>query len=277
VTVTAKSKYIELLKKLLIDYENIGAHELYPLSIVEPNWKTFPLHFADKLLKPFNFRISKSKMITEENRLNGYDWPANAKTMIGMGRLNNIEMCVRDILERNIEGDLIETGVWRGGATMLMKALLDESNIIDRKVWLADSFRGLPKGDEDKYAADKGNNLYRYRILSASVEEVKNNFRKYDLLDNNVIFLEGWFRDTLPAAPIKKLALLRLDGDLYESTILALENLYPKLSPGGYVIIDDFNAFPYCRQAVMDYREKQKINDKIIEIDKQAAYWKKLQ
>lgn len=270
-----QSNYIELLKKTLIDYQNIDRHEYHPLEIVTPNWKTaflFPLH---RLLKTRNFAIAKIKRVDREERLNGYDWPANALTMIGLTRLNNIENCVRTIINEHVEGDFIETGVWRGGATILMKALLNELEIKDRAVWLADSFEGLPKPNAEKYPADKGNPLHKLRILSCSLEEVKANFERFGLLDDQIIFLVGWFKDTLPTAPIKKISLLRLDGDLYESTYLALSHLYPNVSSGGFVIVDDYHAFPYCKAAVDNYRKKFDINESIIEIDKEAVYWRK--
>jgi O-methyltransferase len=104
---------------------------------------------------------------------------------------------------------------------------------------------------------------------------VKWNFEKYDLLDEKVVFLAGWFKDTLPTANIEKLAIIRLDADLYESTYQALENLYPKLSSGGYIIVDDYNAFPNCKKAVDHYRKMLNISDTIIEIDNEAIYWRK--
>lgn len=268
------SLYIELLKKTLIDYSRVNSYEYHPLSIVNANWKTIPLYPADRLLRTWNFAICKLKYVSEERRLNGYDWPASADTMIGLGRLNNIEECIHEIIHNNIEGDLIETGVWRGGATILMRAVLKDLGIRDRRVWVADSFQGLPKPDP-RYAADKRNKLHTLKILTASLKEVKNNFKKYDLLDEQVVFLEGWFKDTLPQAPIEKLALIRLDGDMYESTIQAIEALYPKLSSGGFIIVDDYNAFPYCKQAIEDYRTKHAIRNSIMEIDKEAVYWQK--
>src|SRR5690606_34540790 len=128
-----------------------------------------------------------------------------------------------------------------------MKAVLNELKIPDKIVWLADSFQGLPK-PKKKYALDKLSNLHRQRILKVAKEEVEENFTLFDLLDDQVKFIEGWFDETLPNAPIEKLSLLRLDGDLYESTIIALECLYPKLAIGGFVIIDDFNAFQFCKK-----------------------------
>lgn len=271
---TISSPYIALLKKTLIDYSNIDSYEYHPLNIVNPNWKTSILFLFDRLLRTRNFAISKRKFVLKEERLNGYDWPANAYTMIGLNRLNNIENCIHSIHKDNIEGDLIEAGVWRGGATILMRAVLKELNITNKKVWVADSFKGLPKPDTKNYRADKGNKLNTLKILNVNLKEVKRNFEKYDLLDEQVIFLEGWFKDTLHKAPIEKLALIRLDADMYESTFQALENLYPKLSIGGYVIIDDYNAFPNCKQAVDDFRKKHSINNSIIEIDREAIYWR---
>ncbi len=269
------SNYIELLKKTLIDFGNIDSYEYYPLTIQNPYWKTLILFKIDRLLRTRNFIIAKRKYIIEENRLNGYDWPANAITMIGLNRLNNIENCIHTINNDSIEGDLIEAGVWRGGATILMRAVLKELKILNRKVWVADSFRGLPKPNVKKYKADKGNSLNKLRILNVGIEEVKKNFKRYDLLDDQVVFLEGWFKDTLPSANIKKLALIRLDADMYESTYQALCNLYPKLSIGGFLIIDDYNAFQNCKMAVDDFRKEHNILDTIIEIDKEAIFWRK--
>jgi O-methyltransferase len=270
-----QSLYLELLKKTLIDYSKINSYEYHPLTIVNANWKTAFLFPIDKLLRKRNFAISKLKYVSREERLNGYDWPANADTMIGLNRLNNIEHCIRSIIIDNIQGDFIETGVWRGGATILMRAILKEFEIKNRLVWVADSFQGLPKPDIINYKADRGNKLHTIKILTATLDEVKTNFKKYDLLDDQVVFLEGWFKDTLPKAPIDKLAIIRLDGDMYESTIQSLTNLYPKLSLGGYIIIDDYNAFPNCKQAVEDYRNKYNITNSIHLIDREAIYWRK--
>lgn len=271
---TDKSAYLELLKKVLIDYDKIGSMEYHPLNIVNPNWKTFLLYPLDRLLRTRNFSINKLKYVDKDERLNGLDWPANAKTMIGYKRLSNIEDCIRVINDEKIEGDLIETGVWRGGAVIFMKAVLNELGITDKIVWLADSFQGLPK-PKNNYEADQVSDLHKQRILTVSRKEVEANFRLYDVLDDKVRFIEGWFDETLPNAPIEKLSLLRLDGDLYESTIIALENLYPKLSVGGFVIIDDFNAFQFCKKAVLDYRMSHKIEEEIIEIDKEAVFWRR--
>jgi len=195
--------------------------------------------------------------------------------MIGLKRLDNIEFCLKDIIAGNVPGDLIETGVWRGGATIFMRAILKAYGIEDRTVWVADSFEGCPRPDAGKYPDDADDILYTSKELAIPYDKVRENFERYGLLDSQVRFLKGWFKDTLPGAPIEKLALMRLDGDLYESTMDALRSLYPKLSVGGYVIIDDFGAMPACRKAVNDYREAHGIKEKIAEIDWTGVYWKR--
>ena len=210
-----------------------------------------------------------------DKRTIGKDWPSEAETMIGMLRLNNLHKSAEDVIRRNIPGDFIETGVWRGGATIFMRGVLKVYGITDRNVWVADSFEGLPKPDAEKYPADKGDKHWTHPELAIGVEQVRENFARYGLLDEQVKFLVGWFRDTLPGAPIEKLALIRLDGDLYESTMDGLRNLYPKLSPGGIIIIDDYGCVKACKQAVTDYRAEHGITDEIREIDWTGVYWQR--
>jgi O-methyltransferase len=210
-----------------------------------------------------------------ELRENGRDWPAMAHTMIGMKRLNNLQDCVERILIENIPGDLIETGVWRGGASILMRGILEAFGDRNRQVWVADSFEGLPEPDPIAYPADTDDGHHDYAELAVSLEQVEDNFRRYGLLDDRVRFVKGWFRDTLPTLPAKTYAVLRLDGDMYESTIVALESLYPKLSSGGFVIIDDYGAIEGCRLAVQDFRDAQCISAPIHEVDWTGVYWMK--
>lgn len=209
-------------------------------------------------------------------RADGRDWPAAAHSMVGLKRLDNLQFCVEDALARGVPGDLMETGVWRGGAVILMRAILKAHGVTDRRVWAADSFAGLPPPNAGKYPADAGWELNAFKELAVSLEEVQANFRAYGLLDEQVRFLKGWFRDTLPSAPVQRLAVLRLDGDLYESTIDALNALYPKLEKGGYLIVDDYADIGPCRQAVDDYRARHGIAEEILRIDWSGVYWKKL-
>ena len=143
-----------------------------------------------------------------------------------------------------------------------------------RRVFVADSFQGLPKPDTQKYAADTGDVHHTYAQLAVSKKDVEDNFRNYGLLDDRVMFLEGWFKDTLHLAPIEKLAVCRIDGDMYESTIQALDALYSKLQPGGFLIVDDYFLAP-CAQAVNEFRAKHGIVEPILPIDGMGAYWRR--
>lgn len=206
----------------------------------------------------------------------GRGWPPTGYTMIGLKRLDNLQHCIEAVLRDDIPGDFIETGVWRGGAAIFMRALLAAAGDRTRRVWVADSFEGLPKPDADKYPADCGDTHYQMSdLLAVSLEQVQANFARFDLLDEQVVFLKGWFRDTLPQASVQQLAVLRLDGDMYESTMDGLVNLYPKLSVGGYVIIDDYGYVASCRQAVEDYRVLCGIRDEIVQIDWTGVYWRR--
>jgi O-methyltransferase len=194
----------------------------------------------------------------------------NEITMTSRLRLDNTQYCIEEVLKHDIIGHVIETGVWRGGSSILMRAVLKEYNVVNRKVFVADSFNGFP---EPKFNWDKGATFLDDPMLKVSVDEVKRNFEKYGLLDNQVEFVEGYFSDTLPKIN-EVFSVIRLDGDLFESTIDALINLYHKLSVGGYVIIDDY-GLECCSQAVNQFRNLNNITERIIQIDEFGVYWKK--
>lgn len=208
------------------------------------------------------------------SREEGRDWPRFAQTMVGLRRLENIEHCVEQILADDVRGDFIETGVWRGGSTILMRGLLAAYGDSERRVYVADSFRGLPPPDEKIYPADEGSILFKADALAVPREDVERNFRLYGLLDQQVCFLEGWFKDTLPAVRDRTWALIRLDGDMYESTMDALTNLFPALTVGGFVIIDDYRL-DSCRAAVSDFRAEHGIDDPIEPVDWTASFWRR--
>lgn len=207
-------------------------------------------------------------------RFFGRDWPATALTMIGHVRLRNIRECAKTIFEAEIPGDFLEAGVWRGGACIYMRAILEAFYEADtRKIWVADSFEGLPPPE---LPADKNDLHHIMRQLSVSLEEVKANFSMFDLLDDRVVFMKGWFKDTLPKAPIGQLALLRIDGDMYGSTMEVLNALYEKVSPGGFIIVDDYGIVPGCKTAVDEFHEVHGIKDPMTVLeDRAGAYWRK--
>jgi len=261
--------YLDLMKRVLTNW-------IY--ADTEKKTVPFPPALNARLIEGARARGMELVMpqpFDPEARLNGLDWPPTAHTMIGMKRLDNLQYCAEHVINNNVPGDFIETGVWRGGATIFMRAILKAYGVTERRVWVADSFEGLPPPDSTLFPRDTGSPFHTYRELAVSLEQVKSNFERYGLLDEQVQFVKGWFRDTLPAAPVTKLALVRLDGDLYESTIIALESLYPKLSIGGFLIIDEYQDIGYCRQAVDDYREQHGIAEPIIPVDANGVYWQR--
>jgi O-methyltransferase len=270
---TKKETSEEIPQKIYIDFfKRILTDTVYDESIRNIFFKN-PNH------------VSKSQMMSvldtsvdEESKTGRiFPPPQRAHTMIGLKRLDNIQSCLEDVMKNNIEGDIIETGVWRGGATIFIRMFLKEYNITDKIVYVADSFEGLPKPDPVKYPKDVNDIHHTFDFLKISSEDVQNNFKSYNLLDDQVKILKGWFKDTTQNPPFKKLSILRLDGDMYSSTWEVLENLYDKLSIGGYLIIDDYGAITNCREAVNYFRTKRNIHEPIEQIDWTGIFWKKTQ
>jgi hypothetical protein len=270
----AVSLYLELLKRCVCN-----------LIYQDPAIPRIGEESDDPLLAPFSM----------QRRLTGKDWPRYAHTMIGAQRLDNVWSLVEDALRNEVPGDLIETGVWRGGSTIFMRGVLKAHGVTDRSVWVADSFEGYypevdAHGVTDKSYTSPGVEALalgpaglpqevqeKFVLLreGTAFDEVLDSFDRYGLLDDQVKFLRGWFSETLPTAPIDRLALLRMDGDFYDATHDTLRSLYPKVSPGGWVIVDDYGTFSECSQAVHDYLDEMSIEADIVPIDDEAVYWQK--
>lgn len=260
VATTGRDLYLDLLQKILVN-------EIYRDPPLRNRRSVRRAKRKEKTALEFE--------LGERDR--GLDWPTVAHTMIGRQRLSNLRACVEQVLKDGVPGDLIETGVWRGGACILMRGILKAFGDTERKVWVADSFEGLPPPNPELYEADRGDKHHTIPALAVSLEQVKANFSVYGLLDTQVEFLKGWFRDTLPSAPIRELAVIRLDGDMYESTMDGFVNLYPRLSPGGFLIVDDYNAVRGCKAAVHDYLATLDKTEQpaILDIDGKAVYWQR--
>jgi len=269
--------YLELLKKSLLGelYWENEVRLLYLRDCLEGRDQYSPetLLRIDEARRPFCERYRElnrtGRFVDDREEKLGFQ-----HTMIGRLRLENVAACLERIRQDDVPGDLIECGVWRGGAAIFMRGYLKAYGITDRIVWVADSFAGLPP---PSLPQDEGLDLSaaKYPMLAISLATVRDLFARYDLLDDQVRFLEGWFKDTLPQAPMARLALLRIDGDLYESTWDALSALYWKLSAGGFAIVDDYYCILACRQAVDDYREREKITDPLERIDWTGVFWQK--
>ena len=276
---SAVQLYLELLKKTILfeiwlEYEAYLPASLHISKELEFEPVTVPLPlFIKQYAENHNLKIVKPN-VSKSERHDGMDWPRAAHSMIGRERMNQLQEAMETVVRENIEGDFIETGVWRGGSCIFMNGFLQANNITDRNVWVADSFEGLPAPNLEQYPKDYGDYLHTFDYLRVSLEQVQENFKKYDLLNNQVKFLKGWFKDTLPTAPIEKIAIARLDGDMYESTMDGLVNLYDKVSKGGYIIIDDY-GLPSCAEAVTDFRNQRILKAPITKIDVFGVYWRK--
>lgn len=206
------------------------------------------------------------------NRNNGSDWPERAHTMIGMLRLNNLHKCLDSVRINKIDGDFIETGVWRGGACIFVQKYFQMHNI-NKKVFVADSFEGLPKPEHPE---DDGDHHHTMKFLQVSLDEVKDNFAKHQALNENVVFLKGWFSDTLTNNNnIKKLCILRMDGDMYKSTMDVFDSCYDKVEKNGFIIVDDYSAVRGCQRATIMFRENKNIATPLTHIDGCAVFWQK--
>jgi O-methyltransferase len=266
------SLYLDLLKKTLTG----SAYDESAWLMLEPR----KLHGVYDWIREAVFKalgrrsllLVRVRPYDGDRREIGMDWPMIGFTMVGHRRLDNIRTCIEMAITDEVPGDFVECGVWRGGASMFAKGVLKAYGVTDRKVWLADSFEGMPVL---KTEADKVDwNLSNKRYLAVSREDVEKNFRRLDLLDDNVRFVKGWFSESLPTAPIQQIAILRLDGDHYSSTMDALNSLHSKLSKGGFVIIDDYGSWVGCKAAVTEFRAAHGITSELIPIDSSGVYWR---
>jgi O-methyltransferase len=264
-------RYLDLMKRCLTRYG--FDDDLTPVAPI-PAWRKRVWPHVERILDRHDWVVRRRVPFRPELREEGLDWPERAETMIGLRRLDNLQHCIEQVIADDVPGDLLEAGVWRGGAAIFMRAALAALGDTERVVWVADSFQGLPKPDP-RHEADRGDQHWTQTSLAVSLEEVKRNFSRYGLLDQQVRFLKGWFRETLPTAPVERLAVLRADGDMYGSTIEILNALYPKLSVGGFAIMDDYGAVPGCKAAVEDYRSEHGISEPIEKIDWTGAFWRR--
>jgi O-methyltransferase len=284
-----RARYLDLLKKSLADdlYLENEARILYFVTCVLEQRSIEVRPFLDIRKHPIYQAVSEARegggwYMFMMPGPDGQPHPRydlrfaaeTAHTMMGRLRIQHLHECLETVVREAIPGDLIETGVWRGGGTIFMRGFLAAHDIKDRLVWVADSFDGVPAptlAQDMSWYLTKETQPY----IAVPLEDVQELFQRYGLLDDQVRFLKGWFRDTLPTAPIGQLALMRLDGDLYESTMDALTSLYDKLAPGGFVVIDDYGNLPPCNEAVHAFRTQRGIDAEIVPIDGAAAFWRK--
>jgi O-methyltransferase len=249
---TLRTAYLELLKLCLCDLGGTATGSV---------WKHTDGSLMTRDLTGEDLKI----------RAAGVDWPLHGVTMVGLERLDDLQACVESVVRDGVAGDLIETGTWRGGASILMRATLDALGETDRTVWVADSFQGFPAPDGEH--PDRGN-LAPIDYLAVAEEQVRANFARLGY-ERGVRFLPGFFEDTLPGLAGRTWSVVRLDGDSYEATLVALESLYPGLSAGGHLIVDDYHVLEECRRAVDEFRGRHGIEEPIEQVDWTCARWRR--
>jgi hypothetical protein len=219
-------------------------------------------------------RVLSRELVGDEMRLRaaGMDWPMQGLTMVGLARLDDLQSCVEEIVADGIDGDLIEAGAWRGGASILMRATLDSLGADDRTLYVADSFQGLPHGRSAP--GEERDDLGVFGFLAVPLEQVQEAFARFGC-DQGVEFLPGFFELTLERLRAHRWSLIRLDADTYEATLLALETLYPGLSAGGHLIVDDYGALDECSRAVDEFRRRHSIEEPLEEIDWTGVRWRR--
>ena len=221
------------------------------------------------------YDATSGAFVAPSSTAQGNVFPPRAVTMVGWRRLDNVRAALEDVVRRGVPGDFMETGVWRGGACIYAKAVLDSLSGQRRRVIVADSFRGLPPPDVTRHPADAGDAHHTNTYLAVSEAEVRANFRRFDVLDDAVVFHAGFFAQSFAPGkrmPFERLAVLRLDGDMYGSTMDVLNAAYDAVSPGGYVIVDDY-ALAGARRAVDDFRASRRIASPLHAVDWTGVYW----
>ena len=197
-------------------------------------------------------------------------------TKVSVKRLINLYRLVQKINKLNLPGDIVECGVWNGGSAAIMGVADRDATTSSkvRKLWLFDSFRGLPppSNKDGKQARE----TYFQGWCQGEPEKVERIFRRFRLSLQHVNTVAGWFDETLQTADIQTIALLHIDADWYASVKIVLENFYDKVVEGGFVVLDDYWRWPGCREAVTDYLREHQIQGVVLkQVDLHGVYFQK--
>jgi O-methyltransferase len=209
---TPAELYLDLLKRALTRALVARGYERHTISPGRP-WLRALTRFVRAILSPLDLELVRVLKSGPNDYLESGHAAGNrvedAETMLGVRQLDQMQACISDVLDRGVPGDVLEAGVWRGGMTIFMRAVIKSKGDTNRRVWVADSFAGLPKPVDsfDSFGWKAGD-------MAVGLDEVRSNFARYGLLDDRVVFLKGFFSETLPSAPIAALSVLRVDADV---------------------------------------------------------------
>ena len=264
-----RSPFIKISKSLL-DF----AQALLPKAVYQPIYE-------------FSFRIYKGMLRQAYSRHLVYEsiFGSRARRMraqlvhsvmpyslVGSSGLEATYDAAVAVIEGAIAGDFVECGVAQGGCSALMAVVANTDTRSRRRMWLFDSFQGLPDPTEDDFAATERSTGEHVRPLPrgsclGTKEQVDNLlFSKFGLSRESIFLVEGWFQDRLPVYKdrIGPIAVLRIDGDWYDSTLCCLHNLYDQVSLGGYIIVDDYGSCFGCKKAVHEFLDSRSIKAELL-------------
>ena len=286
---TSAERYISLLKSSVMNqlYVELEAQLIY--AVLCASHREIPV--LDKLQSMrvdeallnhlYQLKDSGDSIVLQSLDRKGEPFPDDslrnytefAHTLLGRDRLDHLEKCIRTIFAEKIQGDFLQAGCWRGGSAIFLQGLQHALGKGCRKFWIADSFQGLPKSE---HAADQGFPMDKSVLPFLNVDraQVESLFQRYDLWDENIEILEGWFEETLNCPPIQSLSLLHIDADLYSSTKCVLESCYQLVTEGGFVVIDDYGKLPPCKEAVDEFLAKQRLAPSLEAIGEHAVGWR---
>ena len=226
--------------------------------------------FSRRLLGRFGFSISLStspmqfpELMTEELRFI-QEIHSSSLTFTSFESLSTLAICCKYISQENIDGDFVEAGVWRGGSSIVARKMIGAN----RNFYLFDTYSGMtePSAKDSRIGSRASESILQKWKDSisentsswdfASLEEVKKNFVRYNLLDSSIRFIVGDVRKTLVESQLpEKISLLRLDTDFYDSTLIEMQALWPRLVSGGILILDDYGYWDGAKTAVDEYFE----------------------
>jgi O-methyltransferase len=191
-------------------------------------------------------------------------------TMASVARLRALDALARRVDELAVPGDVVECGTCNGGSAAILARVAHQSPH-HRHVWLLDSFAGLPPATD----RDGGRAAEYTGLCAGSPVRVREVLSRVGVPDAAVSLVPGWFQDTLPSLMVESIAILHIDADWYDSVLLVLDRLYDRVSPGGFVVLDDYGYWEGCQRAWDDFRAKRGITVDLVDVDGVGAYFQK--
>ena len=234
--------------------------------------KKILINIIQRVLSRFGVRIAAiSRIINSDSEFQEIYNMCAPFTMTSEERMYTLYRSVEYVIKNDIEGDFVECGVWKGGSAMLIAMYLVKHNVLDRTIYLYDTYEGMPipTSEDFKVGGDDKNNASKNWVNKKRDDhndwcysphsEVQNNLLSTGIDSQFVQLVKGKVEETIPQVVPKSIALLRLDTDWYESTKHELVHLYPLLIKRGVLIIDDYGYWAGTKKAVDEYFHKTEI------------------